>query len=363
MCPRAACHGEHLCPGVGEEGPRGPWWWVAGPGARCVGSLGPHRRLTLLPLLPSAEMETNNHFNFTGLSSAPAASGPKPTPASGDSPFAHGSPLSFPPQGKSKCPHGAGAAQPGQPRGAVAVQPAAAPRTWGCGQGSVVCPPSPWPRKAAVPEWGLCVDLAGQLIQRSPAKHLANPRHPAALGPMPAKPHGGAGFAERGAAPGALGGATAQLCPGTGCGCAGLWGHRQSWGLNGCRGGLSICPQTLSSAAGQVCVREGVEKCPHGATDRLSLLWLLHRSERGHECQWLLYCISPQYFRDLHPQLAARRHAAPPHLRLPLGLRAVPARRRPQGRLPHHPPALRPWTVPAQRRRRGVAADVPGTRH
>ncbi|XP_075593967.1 bromodomain adjacent to zinc finger domain protein 2A isoform X2 [Balearica regulorum gibbericeps] len=46
-------------------------------------------------------METNNHFNFTGLSSAPAASGPKPTPASGDSPFAHGSPLSFPPQGKS----------------------------------------------------------------------------------------------------------------------------------------------------------------------------------------------------------------------------------------------------------------------
>nr|XP_041567487.1 bromodomain adjacent to zinc finger domain protein 2A isoform X1 [Taeniopygia guttata]XP_041567488.1 bromodomain adjacent to zinc finger domain protein 2A isoform X1 [Taeniopygia guttata]XP_041567489.1 bromodomain adjacent to zinc finger domain protein 2A isoform X1 [Taeniopygia guttata] len=46
-------------------------------------------------------METNNHFNFTGLSSAPAASGPKPTPVSGDSPFAHSSPLSFPPQGKS----------------------------------------------------------------------------------------------------------------------------------------------------------------------------------------------------------------------------------------------------------------------
>ncbi|XP_014814837.1 PREDICTED: bromodomain adjacent to zinc finger domain protein 2A [Calidris pugnax] len=46
-------------------------------------------------------METNNHFNFTGLSSAPAASGPKPTPASGDSPFAHGSPLGFPQQGKS----------------------------------------------------------------------------------------------------------------------------------------------------------------------------------------------------------------------------------------------------------------------
>ncbi|KAM6039080.1 LOW QUALITY PROTEIN: bromodomain adjacent to zinc finger domain protein 2A [Chlamydotis macqueenii] len=46
-------------------------------------------------------METNNHFNFTGLPSAPAASGPKPTPASGDSPFAHGAPLGFPPQGKS----------------------------------------------------------------------------------------------------------------------------------------------------------------------------------------------------------------------------------------------------------------------
>ncbi|KAM4755021.1 bromodomain adjacent to zinc finger domain protein 2A [Cyanocitta cristata] len=47
------------------------------------------------------EMETNNHFNFTGLSSAPAASGPKPTPASGDSPFTHSSPLGFPLQGKS----------------------------------------------------------------------------------------------------------------------------------------------------------------------------------------------------------------------------------------------------------------------
>ncbi|XP_064494997.1 bromodomain adjacent to zinc finger domain protein 2A isoform X1 [Pseudopipra pipra] len=46
-------------------------------------------------------METNNHFNFTGLSSAPAASGPKPTPASGDNPFTHSSPLGFPPQGKS----------------------------------------------------------------------------------------------------------------------------------------------------------------------------------------------------------------------------------------------------------------------
>ncbi|XP_054253051.1 bromodomain adjacent to zinc finger domain protein 2A [Indicator indicator] len=40
-------------------------------------------------------METNNHFIFS------AASGPKPTPASGDSSFAHGSPLGFPHQGKS----------------------------------------------------------------------------------------------------------------------------------------------------------------------------------------------------------------------------------------------------------------------
>ncbi|XP_065510284.1 bromodomain adjacent to zinc finger domain protein 2A [Caloenas nicobarica] len=43
-------------------------------------------------------METNNHLNFTGLSSAPAASGPKPTPASGDSPF--GPPPAGPPPGK-----------------------------------------------------------------------------------------------------------------------------------------------------------------------------------------------------------------------------------------------------------------------
>lgn len=169
-----ACHREQLCPGMGAEGPhtpRGPQRWVAGPGAHRAGSPSPRWRLTLMSLLPSAEMETNNHFNFTGLSSAPAASGPKPTPASGDSPFTHGSPLSFPPQGKSKCPQGASAAQPGVAR-TEGLRPAAAPCTWGWGQGSVACPPSPWPRKVAVPEQGLCVDLAGQLIQRSPAKRL-----------------------------------------------------------------------------------------------------------------------------------------------------------------------------------------------
>ncbi|XP_067170265.1 bromodomain adjacent to zinc finger domain protein 2A [Apteryx mantelli] len=46
-------------------------------------------------------METNNHFNFTGLSSVPTASGLKPTPSSGDSLYTNGSPMNFPPQGKS----------------------------------------------------------------------------------------------------------------------------------------------------------------------------------------------------------------------------------------------------------------------
>ncbi|XP_069735525.1 bromodomain adjacent to zinc finger domain protein 2A-like [Phaenicophaeus curvirostris] len=46
-------------------------------------------------------METNNHFGFTGLSSAPAASGPKPAPASGDGAFDPSAPLGFPPPGKS----------------------------------------------------------------------------------------------------------------------------------------------------------------------------------------------------------------------------------------------------------------------
>ncbi|KAK4807294.1 hypothetical protein QYF61_006355 [Mycteria americana] len=129
--------------------------------AKRVAALALPERL-VEPVLPrpTAEMETNNHFNFTGLSSAPAASGPKPTPASGDSPFAHSSPLSFPPQGKKKRP---------------------------CRN-------------------GVCVDLAGQLIRHSPAKRSANPRRPAALSLTPVKPRGGAGFAKRGAPPGDLGG-------------------------------------------------------------------------------------------------------------------------------------------------------------
>lgn len=48
-------------------------------------------------------MDTNNHFNFPGLSSVPTASGLKPTPSSGDSLYTNGAALSFPPQGKSKC--------------------------------------------------------------------------------------------------------------------------------------------------------------------------------------------------------------------------------------------------------------------
>uniref|UniRef100_A0A8B9CM05 Bromodomain adjacent to zinc finger domain 2A n=1 Tax=Anser brachyrhynchus TaxID=132585 RepID=A0A8B9CM05_9AVES len=46
-------------------------------------------------------MDTNNHFNFPGLSSVPTASGLKPTPSSGDSLYTNGAALSFPPQGKS----------------------------------------------------------------------------------------------------------------------------------------------------------------------------------------------------------------------------------------------------------------------
>uniref|UniRef100_K7F630 Uncharacterized protein n=1 Tax=Pelodiscus sinensis TaxID=13735 RepID=K7F630_PELSI len=45
-------------------------------------------------------METNNHFNFTGLPSVPTASGLKPAPSSGDSLYANGSPINFPLQGK-----------------------------------------------------------------------------------------------------------------------------------------------------------------------------------------------------------------------------------------------------------------------
>lgn len=45
-------------------------------------------------------MEANDHFNFTGLSSAPAASGLKPSP-SGEGLYTNGSPMNFPQQGKS----------------------------------------------------------------------------------------------------------------------------------------------------------------------------------------------------------------------------------------------------------------------
>uniref|UniRef100_A0A8C6YJQ1 Bromodomain adjacent to zinc finger domain 2A n=1 Tax=Nothoprocta perdicaria TaxID=30464 RepID=A0A8C6YJQ1_NOTPE len=46
-------------------------------------------------------METNNHFSFPGLPSAPAASGLKPAPSSGDGLYAKGPPADLPPQGKS----------------------------------------------------------------------------------------------------------------------------------------------------------------------------------------------------------------------------------------------------------------------
>ncbi|XP_051026839.1 bromodomain adjacent to zinc finger domain protein 2A [Acomys russatus] len=47
------------------------------------------------------EMEANDHFNFTGLPPAPAASGLKPSPSSGEGLYTNGSPMSFPQQGKS----------------------------------------------------------------------------------------------------------------------------------------------------------------------------------------------------------------------------------------------------------------------
>ncbi|XP_074258854.1 bromodomain adjacent to zinc finger domain protein 2A isoform X2 [Saimiri boliviensis] len=47
------------------------------------------------------EMEANDHFNFTGLPPAPAASGLKPSPSSGEGLYTNGSPMNFPPQGKS----------------------------------------------------------------------------------------------------------------------------------------------------------------------------------------------------------------------------------------------------------------------
>ncbi|XP_058529832.1 bromodomain adjacent to zinc finger domain protein 2A isoform X1 [Ochotona princeps] len=45
-------------------------------------------------------MEANDHFNFTGLPPAPAASGLKPSP-SGEGLYTNGSPMNFPQQGKS----------------------------------------------------------------------------------------------------------------------------------------------------------------------------------------------------------------------------------------------------------------------
>ncbi|XP_021561857.1 bromodomain adjacent to zinc finger domain protein 2A [Carlito syrichta] len=47
------------------------------------------------------EMEANDHFNFTGLPPAPAASGLKPSPPSGEGLYTNGSPMNFPQQGKS----------------------------------------------------------------------------------------------------------------------------------------------------------------------------------------------------------------------------------------------------------------------
>ncbi|XP_008573705.1 PREDICTED: bromodomain adjacent to zinc finger domain protein 2A isoform X4 [Galeopterus variegatus] len=47
------------------------------------------------------EMEANDHFNFTGLPPASAASGLKPSPSSGEGLYTNGSPMNFPQQGKS----------------------------------------------------------------------------------------------------------------------------------------------------------------------------------------------------------------------------------------------------------------------
>ncbi|XP_074082457.1 bromodomain adjacent to zinc finger domain protein 2A isoform X2 [Macrotis lagotis] len=50
---------------------------------------------------PREEMEANDHFNFTGLPPAPAASGLKPSPSSGEGLYTNGSPMNFSQQGKS----------------------------------------------------------------------------------------------------------------------------------------------------------------------------------------------------------------------------------------------------------------------
>ena len=69
-------------------------------------SLGDHRTLfnhrLFPPFLRPTEMEANDHFNFTGLPPAPAASGLKPSPSSGEGLYTNGSPMNFPQQGKSK---------------------------------------------------------------------------------------------------------------------------------------------------------------------------------------------------------------------------------------------------------------------
>ncbi|KAK2492022.1 hypothetical protein MC885_021651 [Smutsia gigantea] len=56
-------------------------------------------RTRLLPR--DREMEANDHFNFTGLPPAPAASGLKPSPSSGEGLYTNGSPMNFSQQGKS----------------------------------------------------------------------------------------------------------------------------------------------------------------------------------------------------------------------------------------------------------------------
>nr|XP_054384069.1 bromodomain adjacent to zinc finger domain protein 2A isoform X7 [Pongo abelii] len=65
------------------------------PRLECNGAISAHGNLCL------AEMEANDHFNFTGLPPAPAASGLKPSPSSGEGLYTNGSPMNFPQQGKS----------------------------------------------------------------------------------------------------------------------------------------------------------------------------------------------------------------------------------------------------------------------
>ncbi|XP_066114475.1 bromodomain adjacent to zinc finger domain protein 2A isoform X1 [Saccopteryx bilineata] len=65
---------------------------------RCHWKSGDPGRTRLSP--QDREMEANDHFNFTGLPPAPAASGLKPSP-SGEGLYTNGSPMNFPQQGKS----------------------------------------------------------------------------------------------------------------------------------------------------------------------------------------------------------------------------------------------------------------------